>query len=372
MTLPRERDTPLALSRVNVARAMHAALGLILCSDECAAMSLRSIGCLVAIVRYAGSKAAHHSGCIPMENVVSILAMKGLDAADAKLAVSGLIMSGWIEEKDGGLVVPQFTAACLAEDQAFQNRKLGWEKRFLGAGRLEPNMGEQSAKKRLTDRPGFLATQESRPPKRKLTRASGVPKKSSGQTLGRGGVDDAVLAKFVCKGDIEVVVTKSYAADLSATYPGVDVEQQLVSASWWCQSNPEKRKTAKGLSRFINSWMSSAFRDASIRKSIQRSAKSSNGFGHGFQYGEPGEPQATQSRSELNSDVTHELADLLEADARPPLAHESKLYMTNSHSNASPVKTQISSDLTPFQRARMRFATKSTDKQGGLFRVSSK
>lgn len=369
MTLPSESDKPLALSRVNVARAMRTALGQILCSDECAAMSLRSIGCLVAIVRYAGSEAAYHSGCIPMESVVSILAMKGLDAADAKLAVSGLMMSGWIEEKDGGVVVPEFASACLAEDQAFKNRKLGWEKRFLGAGWLETNMGEQSAKQRMSARPGFLATQEGRPPKRKLARASGMPKKLSRQILGRGGVDDAVVAKFLCKGDTEVIVTKSYAADLSATYPGVDVEQQLVSASWWCQSNAEKRKTGKGLPRFINSWMSSAFRDASIRKSIQRSAKSSNGFGHGFQYGEP---PANQSRSVLDSDVDQELADLLEAGSNPPLAHEGALDMTVSHNNTSPVKEETPPELSPFQRARIRFAAKSTDKQGGLFRVSSK
>lgn len=38
-------------------------------------------------------------------------------------------------------------------------------------------------------------------------------------------------------------------------YPAVDVEQQLRSMKGWSDSNPTKRKTKKGIRRFINSWL---------------------------------------------------------------------------------------------------------------------
>lgn len=39
-------------------------------------------------------------------------------------------------------------------------------------------------------------------------------------------------------------------------YPAVDVMQQLRSMKGWLISNPTKRKTRKGIKRFINSWLS--------------------------------------------------------------------------------------------------------------------
>lgn len=39
-------------------------------------------------------------------------------------------------------------------------------------------------------------------------------------------------------------------------YPGVNVLQQLRAMSGWLDANPQKRKTRKGIKRFINSWLS--------------------------------------------------------------------------------------------------------------------
>ena len=38
-------------------------------------------------------------------------------------------------------------------------------------------------------------------------------------------------------------------------YPAVDVKQELRGMKGWCQANPTKRKTRKGISRFINNWL---------------------------------------------------------------------------------------------------------------------
>lgn len=40
------------------------------------------------------------------------------------------------------------------------------------------------------------------------------------------------------------------------TYPAVDVEQELRKMIAWCDSNPTKRKTRRGIERFINNWLS--------------------------------------------------------------------------------------------------------------------
>lgn len=52
-----------------------------------------------------------------------------------------------------------------------------------------------------------------------------------------------------------------YEADVQqwhALYPAVDVRQELRSIKGWCLSNPLRRKTKSGITRFINSWLSRA------------------------------------------------------------------------------------------------------------------
>lgn len=40
------------------------------------------------------------------------------------------------------------------------------------------------------------------------------------------------------------------------TYPAVDVKQELKKMAAWCDSNPTRRKTKRGIERFINNWLS--------------------------------------------------------------------------------------------------------------------
>jgi len=41
-------------------------------------------------------------------------------------------------------------------------------------------------------------------------------------------------------------------------YPDVDVHQELNAMVGWCDANPSKRKTKRGLNKFINSWLARA------------------------------------------------------------------------------------------------------------------
>ena len=38
-------------------------------------------------------------------------------------------------------------------------------------------------------------------------------------------------------------------------YPLVDIDKQLAIMAAWCISNPAKRKTKRGILRFVNSWL---------------------------------------------------------------------------------------------------------------------
>ena len=53
----------------------------------------------------------------------------------------------------------------------------------------------------------------------------------------------------VCRADLEA---------FAALYPAVDVAQELRNMQGWCLGNPERRKTRRGVKRFIHGWLSHA------------------------------------------------------------------------------------------------------------------
>jgi len=61
-------------------------------------------------------------------------------------------------------------------------------------------------------------------------------------------------AKQVFNIDLE----SDYFINLVKAYPRVTVKQELLKMSVWLESNPKKRKTIKGIDRFITNWLSKA------------------------------------------------------------------------------------------------------------------
>lgn len=53
----------------------------------------------------------------------------------------------------------------------------------------------------------------------------------------------------------EFSVTQAFVDAMKELYPNVDVEAQIKSMKAWAISNPAKRKTKQGMTRFINSWL---------------------------------------------------------------------------------------------------------------------
>lgn len=53
----------------------------------------------------------------------------------------------------------------------------------------------------------------------------------------------------------EYPIAQSDIDEWQGLYPAVDVMQQLRSMRGWCNANPARRKTKKGIKRFINTWL---------------------------------------------------------------------------------------------------------------------
>lgn len=54
----------------------------------------------------------------------------------------------------------------------------------------------------------------------------------------------------------EVGVSEEDAAEMARLYPAVDVSGALLRMRAWLLANPKRRKTKRGMSRFINAWLS--------------------------------------------------------------------------------------------------------------------
>lgn len=53
----------------------------------------------------------------------------------------------------------------------------------------------------------------------------------------------------------EYGVTQKMVDEYKELYPAVNVMQELREMKGWCNANPSKRKTRRGINRFINSWL---------------------------------------------------------------------------------------------------------------------
>ena len=55
-------------------------------------------------------------------------------------------------------------------------------------------------------------------------------------------------------------------------YPRVDVRSEVLAMAAWCTANPSKRKTERGIHRFINGWLGKAKERKPAQKKINYAA----------------------------------------------------------------------------------------------------
>lgn len=76
----------------------------------------------------------------------------------------------------------------------------------------------------------------------------------------------------------DYVVTENDVQELEQLYPGIDVSAELRMMAGWCRANPAKRKTKRGIKRFINGWLTKEYK----RHQEQSKSTKSAGPQHNF------------------------------------------------------------------------------------------
>lgn len=66
---------------------------------------------------------------------------------------------------------------------------------------------------------------------------------------------EADVEALILNDGLEWRPTEALFAEYVRLYPNVDVKQQFNVMRSWCLSNPQKRKTRRGVTRFVNSWL---------------------------------------------------------------------------------------------------------------------
>lgn len=73
---------------------------------------------------------------------------------------------------------------------------------------------------------------------------------------GMGEEEKVAVISLVLNDKSEYPIYQDYIDQMQDLYPAVNVEVEFRKMSAWCINNPDKRKTKKGITRFINSWLS--------------------------------------------------------------------------------------------------------------------
>lgn len=103
---------------------------------------------------------------------------------------------------------------------------------------------EQGTGNRERNREDTSASADVCPKSRRKRRASG--QQDSGE----------VVMVFECDGEPETwELRESRVAKWRRVFPSLDIDAELLKAQAWLEDNPSNRKTAKGMTKFLNGWL---------------------------------------------------------------------------------------------------------------------
>jgi hypothetical protein len=152
---------------------------------------------------------------------------------------------GWLTGQDGALTFPNFNRhnGKSAKTRSETTRRV---KRFRNAASVTDALPE---KRREEKSKKYL----------------------QGAELPSSNKEDATVMEFPITGPKGLpktwALTPENLAALQEAYPSVDVPAECKKAKGWCYSNPLKRKTAGGMKRFLNTWMSKRQNEFNVHQS---------------------------------------------------------------------------------------------------------
>jgi hypothetical protein len=66
------------------------------------------------------------------------------------------------------------------------------------------------------------------------------------------------MIRIPLKNGADYIPTETDIDNWTAAYPGIDVRAELRKMAVWSDANPARRKTPKGIKRFIVNWLASS------------------------------------------------------------------------------------------------------------------
>ena len=64
-----------------------------------------------------------------------------------------------------------------------------------------------------------------------------------------------------------------YVNELAKLFPNVNINKELTKMAAWCLSNPDKRKTRRGIKKFIGNWLTKVFDNATVSNRPKNNVK---------------------------------------------------------------------------------------------------
>lgn len=294
-------------------KAAGAAAAAIYSAPELRQASAVIMGCAMAVLCISAEAAqqAESDGAISFERAVLELIGRGIDAASSTVSLDFLVDRGVFSARGSEIIIPALQAELQAALKKYANRSEGWKKRRgeqagSGADLIGAIATQAQGAKPLEEVKAVAAVKPAKPIK--TPKAAKNPNALTGKDADAG---DALVAQMLLQSGDQFEVFQSYVNEISATFPGVDIPQQLLLAASWLKANPSKRKTARGMTRFLNSWLTNALRDVNTR----RQAPVRNGFGQGAVDQLPTAAAAVAAGA---ADGLGDLGDLMESDAKTP------------------------------------------------------
>ena len=183
-----------------------------------------------------------------------IAAVTNHQVGTVEKAIKTLEQMGFIEILDNGAIYMTDIQNFIGQSSSEADRKRSYRK-SIEAEKLrlfESNSG-------TNDRTNVGQMSDKTPPEirdksienRDKENINTFARSSGGQT----SQPEADVEALILNDGSEWRPTEALFAEYVRLYPNVDVKQQFNVMRSWCLSNPKKRKTKRGITRFVNSWL---------------------------------------------------------------------------------------------------------------------
>ncbi|MET6553603.1 hypothetical protein [Citrobacter farmeri] len=167
-----------------------------------------------------------------------------------------LIQVGWLAEVDGVLILPNFDRhnGESSKKRALTNKRVSKARKSnqkSNANNVTDN--EKCNADSVTDSVTKALPEEEEEEDIKDKRNKNIM--SGAEQVLPQTAEEVFISLPLADGRSYFDVTESYFAEQVGLYPGINIEQEFRNMRGWLDSNPKKRKTPKGIKRFITTWL---------------------------------------------------------------------------------------------------------------------